>query len=280
MIQDIEPRIFDNCFKNIKAEPEDLFLSYNKDEILVRENTEKLWYPSFNDFKDSFPDLIETAQYLFTIDDIKYFLVMKNGLDRVEGWSYVSTQRFRTEKKYWRGFAGVVGMQLKKWYENHAYCSRCGNKNIPSDKERMLYCEECGFMTYPRISPCVIVGVYNGDKLLLTKYAGRANARYALVAGFVEIGESFENAVKREVMEEVGVKVKNIKFYKSQPWPFTDTILAGFFAQLDGDDTIRIQEEELEAGIWMERENIPPDEMKISLTGEMMEVFRTGAVQL
>jgi NAD+ diphosphatase len=100
------------------------------------------------------------------------------------------------------------------------------------------------------------------------------------VAGFVEIGETLEQAVQREVKEEVGLKVKNLKFYKSQPWPFTDTILAGFYAELDGDDTITLQEDELALGVWVNREDIPEDELKISLTGEMMDAFRNGKVDL
>ena len=76
----------------------------------------------------------------------------------------------------------------------------------------------------------------------MTKYAGRAYTRYALIAGFAEIGESLEQTAHREVKEEVGVCIKNLKFYKSQPWPFTDTILAGFYAELDGDDTITLEE--------------------------------------
>ena len=140
----------------------------------------------------------------------------------------------------------------------------------------MLYCETCGFQAYPTISPCVIVGVYDGDRLLMTKYSGRAYTNYALIAGFVEIGESLEQAVRREVKEEVGLKVKNIKYYKSQPWPFTDTILAGFFAELDGDDTITLEEEELSLGVWLSRADIPPAERNISLTGDMQQAFRIG----
>jgi len=140
----------------------------------------------------------------------------------------------------------------------------------------MLYCESCGFQAYPTISPCVIVAIHDGNRLLLTKYAGRAYANYALVAGFAEVGESLEQTVVREVQEEVGLKVKNLKFYKSQPWPFTDTLLVGFFAELDGDDTITIEENELALGVWIEKEDIPPAELKISLTSEMMEAFRTN----
>jgi NAD+ diphosphatase len=114
----------------------------------------------------------------------------------------------------------------------------------------------------------------------MTQYANREYRNYALIAGFAEIGESLEQTVRREVMEEVGLRVKNIQYYKSQPWPFTDTLLAGFFAELDGDDTITIDEEELAIGVWMPREDIPEPENSISLTGEMMELFRTKGVNL
>jgi len=280
MIQDIEPKIFNNNFKNKQAERQDLFLSYEGDTVLVREDKDKLWYPSFSDFEAKHSHLIDNAQFLFTIDDINYYLIDEKGLDSEEGWTYVTTGRFRTEAKYWRSFAGAVGWQLNRWYSNHRFCSKCGKPTKQSEKERMLYCDSCGFQTYPTISPCVIVAIHDGDRLLLTKYAGRAYTRYALIAGFAEIGESLEQTVHREVKEEVGLKVKNLKFYKSQPWPFTDTLLAGFYAELDGDDTITLEEDELSLGVWLNREDIPPEELKISLTSEMMEAFRTNSIKL
>jgi NAD+ diphosphatase len=278
MIQDIDPRVFHNAFKNKKAELHDLFLAYDGENVLVHEGKSKLWYPTFEDFEDTNPDLKDQAQFLFVIDDIHYYWVDQSGLDQKEGWTYVSCRRFRSEPKYWRSFAGAIGLQLSRWYQSHLFCSRCGNSTIHAENERMLYCPSCGFKVYPTISPCVIVGVYDGDRMLLTQYAGREHTRFALVAGFVEIGESLEEAVHREVLEEVGIKVKNLVFYKSQPWPFTDTILAGFYAELDGDETITLQEEELSLAVWMPRENIPPEELRISLTGEMMEHFRLGKV--
>lgn len=281
MIQDIGPRIFDNNFRNKKAEKQDLFLSYQGDTVLVRDEKDKLWYPSFENFASAYPGLIDAAQFLFGIDDINYYLVDEPGLDSVEGWSYVNVRRFRMEPKYWRSFAGVVGWQLNRWYGNHKFCSRCGRKMKRSDKERMLYCEACGLQVYPTISPCVIVAVHDGERLLLTKYARRRYSRYALIAGFAEIGESLEQTVHREVREETGLKVKNLKFYKSQPWPFTDTLLAGFYAKLDGEDTIKLQKEELALGVWMDRQDIPvEDELMMSLTSEMIEAFRTKTVDL
>lgn len=275
MIHDIEPRIFQNSFSNRKAGPEDLFLSFREDTILIREDKDKLWYPSFQDYVPAYPDLVEHARFLFSIDDIHYFRVEME-VTAEEGWAYVSINRFRMETKYWRSFAGAVGRQLDQWYGNHSWCSRCGKALKHSDKERMLYCEACGFRIFPTISPAVIVAVHDGDRLLLTKYRGRSYSNFALIAGFTEIGESLEQTVHREVREEVGLKVKNLRFYKSQPWPFSDTLLAGFFAELDGDDTIVLQEEELSLGIWMARNEIAEAGSNISLTAEMVEAFRKG----
>ena len=110
----------------------------------------------------------------------------------------------------------------------------------------------------------------------MTRYANRPYKGHALIAGFCEIGETPEQTVIREVHEEVGLKVKNIRYYKSQPWGFDSNLLMGFFCDLDGEDTISLDEEELSMAVWMERENIPDDPEQISLTREMMTVFKNG----
>ena len=142
--------------------------------------------------------------------------------------------------------------------------------------ERAMVCPSCGNTVYPKICPAVIVAVHDGERLLLTRYKDRPIKHYALVAGFNEIGESIEETVHREVLEETGVRVKNLKFYKSQPWVFTDTLLMGFFCDLDGADEIRLQESELSVGVWVPRGELPEDTEKLSLTGEMIEQFRLG----
>ena len=118
-----------------------------------------------------------------------------------------------------------------------------------------MVCPECKNIEYPKISPAVIVAVTNGNRLLLSRYARGGYRNYALIAGFAEVGETLEDTVRREVMEEVGLKVKNIRYYKSQPWSFSDSLLVGFFAELDGDDTITLEEEELAEAVWFERDN-------------------------
>ena len=143
-------------------------------------------------------------------------------------------------------------------------------------KERMLYCESCHNMEFPKICPAVIIGVTDGDKILMSKYAGRTYKKYALLAGFTEIGETLEETVQREVMEEVGLKVKNIRYYKSQPWSFSSTLLCGFFCEVDGDTDITLDTEELAVGEWFDRDNIPVEDDGVSLTREMIGVFKIG----
>lgn len=133
-------------------------------------------------------------------------------------------------------------------------------------------------MEYPKICPAVIIGVTDGSRILMSKYAGRAYKKYALLAGFTEIGETAEETVAREVMEEVGLKVKNIRYYKSQPWSFSDTLLLGFYCDLDGDGAVTLDREELALAEWFEREDIPDTASTESLTNEMIMRFKNGEV--
>ena len=124
--------------------------------------------------------------------------------------------------------------------------------------------------------PTELQAIEDGDKLLLTRYADRPYRGPALIAGFVEIGEALEDTVRREVLEEVGLHVKNIRYYKNQPWSFTDTLLVGFYCDLDGEAEIHLDRNELCEGVWMERSELPVREHDVSLTSEMIEMFRVG----
>ena len=146
-----------------------------------------------------------------------------------------------------------------------------------SINERALICNNCNNIIYPKINPAVIVLIKDGNRAVLTKYK-RGSGRYALVAGFCEIGETVEETVKREVLEEVGLKVKNIKYYKSQPWSFTDSLLLGFVCDLDGDDTITVDEIELSEARWLYREEIPEFQNNTSLTQELISAFKNNKI--
>ena len=193
-----------------------------------------------------------------------------------EGFGFVASREFRAFSPKEAVFAAAVGESLHRWYGANRFCGRCGAPMADSETERARVCPACGLTVYPKICPAVIAAVTDGDRLLLTKYQGRAFKRFALVAGFNEIGESIEDTVRREVREETGLEVRNLRFYKSQPWVFTDSLLMGFWCELAGSDAITLQRSELSEAGWYRREEIPEDYSPISLTGEMIGLFRDG----
>ena len=279
MIQDIYPHRYHNEYRPCAPRPDSILLFYDEECVLAAMPDEKLQFPQFRHLGANAAAVAENAVYLFSIDDLAYFLTLdrqKLNPQDAEHFSMHPVSIFRTAKPLAQAFAGITGSQLKNWYDTSRYCGRCGSELKQDKKERMLRCPVCGHTVYPKISPAVIVGVKDGDRLLLTKYSGRAYKRYALIAGFNEIGESIEDTVRREVMEEVGLKVKNIRYYKSQPWSFSETLLMGFYCDLDGSAEIQLDTEELSEGVWMKREEIPKPVSDISLTSEMIERFRRG----
>ena len=233
--------------------------------------------PTFRDLLDE-EDVRPGARYLFCIDDRAYYLVTDMKVPEFGGYVMEGLPVFRTFEPLYQAFAGITGSQLYRWLQSRKYCGGCGQKMAPSEKERAMVCPECGQTEYPKISPAIIVAIKNKDKLLMSRYARGTYRNYALIAGFVEIGETFEDCVRREVMEEVGLKVKNIRYYKSQPWAFSDTEMIGFTAELDGDDTIRLEEDELSEAGWFTRDEIVEYGPYISVGHEMMKAFKDGKI--
>lgn len=274
MIHEIQPRVYDNTFAH-RREPEDgdFVFCFDGSCVLAKENP--LTFPTVAEVLAENPWVEQELIYLFSIDDKAFYLAEKIDPESVAGFSMITEGIFRTAEPQWLAFAGVTGRQLHRWIKNHRYCGCCGEKLRPSETERAFCCDHCGNIVYPRICPGVIVAVIDGDRLLMTRYAGRPFKRYALVAGFTEIGETLEETVQREVMEEVGLKVKNIRYFGCQPWSFSDSLLVGFFAELDGSDQVVLDENELTEASWFRREEIPKPESLMSLTSTMMEAFRT-----
>lgn len=161
---------------------------------------------------------------------------------------------------------------IRDWYVNHQYCSRCGEKTVIDEKDMMLKCPECGQMHYPRIAPAVIVAINNNGKLLMAKHSYHTRIKYALIAGFVEPGESIEEAVQREVSEEIGIKIKNIQYVKSQSWPFPNSLMLGFTADYDSGE-IKVDGEEILEARWFSKEEIQTPESDISISSWLIENF-------
>lgn len=279
MIQDIEPHIYNNEYRRTVPAKESFVLYFRDHKVLtVKQKNGETAFPRMKDLEANNDGLYEDSLYLFSIDEDSFYLADDISYPPLSDFQMVNTQEFRTMKPQYVAFAGITGFQLYNWYKSRKYCGRCGKSMVHDEKERMMKCPDCGQMEYPKICPAVIVGVTHGNRLLMSKYAGREYKKYALLAGFTEIGESIEDTVKREVTEEVGLKVKNIRYYKSQPWSFTDTLLMGFFCDLDGEEDITLDQEELALAEWFEREEIPVVERNISLTNEMILKFKNGEV--
>lgn len=278
MIQDIEPMKFRNEFCKKSPEDKDYVLFFKNNEVLLFKRHDEYSFPCFGELKGPNLPGYKEAQYLFSIDDKNFFLVLDINIEETEELTMENIQIFRELQPGWLGFAGITGSQLYRWYTSNKFCGRCGKVMDKSLSERAMQCPSCNNIVYPKISPAVIVGIIDGDKLLLTKYANRNNARYALIAGFAEFGETLESTVRREVMEEVGLKVKDIQYYKSQPWSFSDSLLVGYFARLDGSASISLDENELSEAQWIGREELAKPISSISLTSEMIEYFRQGNI--
>lgn len=273
MIQDIYPHVLHNHYDpSRKASSDSIVLSFHENDVLIKGET----FPCVKDFADiNTEDLI----YLFSVDDDKhYFLSRENYEVLPEGYGYINVRTLRNSglKEKYIAFVCYTAVQLARWYGNNKHCGRCGALTHIDDNERAIRCG-CGNVIYPKIAPAVIVGVTNGDKLLVTKYR-TGFAHFALVAGFTEIGETLEETVAREVMEETGLRVTNIRYYKSQPWGIVDDLLAGFFCDVEGDDTITMDEGELKIAEWRTREEIELQPDQYSLTNEMMTMFKEGKI--
>lgn len=160
--------------------------------------------------------------------------------------------------------------QLATWDADHQFCGRCGHPMTQKhDKEHAKLCQHCNTRHYPRISPCIIVSVRKGNQLLLARSFVMPEGRYSNIAGFVEAGETLEQAVRREVFEEVGVQIKNLEYRGSQPWSFPHQLMVGFFAEFDSGELTPAPDEIAEAG-WWNFDDLPNIPNPTSISGQLI----------
>jgi NAD+ diphosphatase len=268
MLQDLAFGRLENEYRPVPPTEADTALTFRGNTLLVRELPNgALKFPTVSEIPGK-------KQYAFRLHGTNYYLAAEAG--ETGEFLYVPIRSLRESSSRSLTYAAMTGWHLHRWYESSRFCGCCGAETVHDGKERMMRCPNCGHLIFPRINPAIIVGVTDGDRIVLTKYAGRGYTNYALIAGFTEIGETLEQTVQREVMEEVGLRVKNIRYYKSQPWGIDGNILMGFFCDLDGDDTITLDENELALGQWHHRNALPIEDDGYSLTREMIRVFGEG----
>lgn len=165
-----------------------------------------------------------------------------------------------------------TGFQVWQWWRDHRYCGRCGGETGFHPRERAKWCSTCNIPWYPRLAPCVIAVIRRGDRFLLAKNARVKRHFYSLIAGFVEPGESLEEAVSREVMEETGLSVSNVRYCESQPWPFPHQLMVGFFADYAGGELV-LQEDELSDAGWYCPGDTPPVPPQTTIAGRLIRLM-------
>ena len=166
----------------------------------------------------------------------------------------------------------LTASHLVEWNRTSLFCGRCGAGLAPRKDERAKECGRCGLLVFPRISPAVIVLIERGDRVLLARAARFADGFYSVLAGFVEPGESLEEAVFREVEEETAIEVTDIRYFGSQPWPFPDSLMIGFTARYAGGD-LRVDGKEILDGDWFTVDNLPKIPGKISIARRLIDWF-------
>lgn len=275
MLHEINPHRLANEFVP-DAEPwrDDIIIFAKGDALMVAGEPGELRFPKRQEIRSN----RFRYHYLFSLDGHGVYHASAMHAEPLPGFAYKTLRemRYQLQGPQELMYVAYTAWHLIKWYEDNHFCGRCGHLIAHAAKERALECDNCGHVIYPRIIPAVVAGVINGDSILLTKYANRNMSFYALVAGFVEIGETLEECVAREVMEETGLKVRNIRYYKSQPWGSVQDLIVGFYCEVDGDTTIRMDKSELKEALWVKREDIQGQTDDWSLTHQMMMTFKAG----
>jgi NAD+ diphosphatase len=161
---------------------------------------------------------------------------------------------------------------LVAWDHDHRFCGRCGAPTERSAMERVRACTRCGFHSYPRLSPAVIALIEKDGRALLARNARASMPFFSVLAGFVEVGETLEHAVAREVREEAGIEIADVRYFGSQPWPFTNSLMVGFTARWASGEIVEDQSEIRDAG-WFGPKELPPVPPKLSIARELIDDF-------
>ncbi len=273
MINEISPHVFDNTFiSQTEIKENDYILCYRENTILLKKSDDYFDIPVSSDFRE-IPT--EEAKFLFSLNSRNCFL-LQNCRAEDEFLKYHDIWELRTIRRKEYAWIGMVGFHLMNWYDNNRFCGRCGSKTGLIKDERTIVCHNCNNFIYPKISPAVIVAITCGDKILLAKGKNSKVGFYALIAGYTDFGESLEETVIREVKEEIGISVKNIRYYKSHPWPLSGSLMIGYFAEADDNQPLKINEAEIETAAWFKRGNLPPHAPNISISGDMIDAFEKG----
>lgn len=281
MFHDIQPHVFDNTFiADPRESGDDYILLYAEGSVLLRKDADGYTIPRRRDFRAVPRDGLS---FLFSLDSVNCYLAHGTGdIDAAGGidanlfeYKEVGYSRQWTRKEL--AWICAVGHDFKQWLDCNRFCGKCGTPTRMKSDERAVQCPSCGHLVFPKISPAIITAITHRGKILLAHNANFPAGRFSLIAGYADIGEPLEDCVKREAREEVGVEVTDVRYYKSQPWPYSGSMMIGFFAEAvstdGGDPEIRVDGKEIAEAHWYTPDNLPDVPPNRSIAGEMIELF-------
>jgi len=248
------------------------YFIFRKKELLVKVNGEKVFIPLMADPSEIKIQIARKQYFGSFFNHPCYYTTVSADIEPPVGIRFLGLRSLYEkieEEILW--IAGRA-LQLLIWDELSQYCGQCGTPTKINPKERAKYCPNCHLLTYPRISPAIIVGVLKENQILLANGARFPSNLYSVIAGFVEPGETLEECVKREIKEEIGINVKNIRYFGSQAWPFPDSLMIGFLADYSTGE-LRIDRTEIRDANWFTKNELPPIPSKISIARKIIDWF-------
>lgn len=242
-----------------------LWLIFSGDQLLISEDKTRLPdYPPIN---------LKRELSVGTLEDTDIYAgETEPATPAPAGWTWCSLRSLYlhlTEPHY--ALAGRA-FQLLTWDRTHTYCGCCGHQTFVRNQERCRECPSCGHLAYPKIAPAVMALISKGEQILLANSPHFPEKFYSVIAGFVDPGETLEQSVAREVMEEVGLKVKNVHYFGSQSWPFPCSLMLAFKCDWDSGE-IRIDPSEISHADWFHRDNLPQLPPKLSISRLLIDSY-------
>ena len=255
------------------VEKDSLVLLINNHKLLMKKEKDTYQVPKVSEMEHISFDK-KNLDYMGTYDGADCYCLQ--GVEPVVQKNFAMVNLYEVSK--YSDDPGVFMLagtanHILHWKQMNQYCGRCGHKTIDSKEERAKVCPECGNLIFPRISPATITAIFRDDQILLARNGNFRGNMYSLIAGFVEPGENLEQCVEREIFEEVGIKVKNVRYFGSQTWPFPDSIMLAFIADYESGE-IEIDQKEIVDANWYSGDNLPEIPSTDSIAGKMIRWYR------
>jgi NAD+ diphosphatase len=252
-----------------------LIFAFYQEKILVKTTDDRLIIPTPEDL-ESLGIILDKKLFIGIINDHPSYITelpTDSPPQQVENLNYVSLRGLFDAVDHNVFWAAGRAFQIMNWNRTHIFCGRCGTPTRDKMNEIAKECPHCGLVSYPNMAPAVIVAVVKDDKILLARNKQNRSKYYSVLAGFVEAGETLEDCVQREIMEEVGIKVKNITYFGSQPWPFPNSLMLGFTAEYESGE-IQVDGIEIAEAAWFGKDDLPPTPGNISLAWHLIQWFK------